>query len=406
MSDDTPEPPEASMTHDRDWDEHTPEEPDWLVDQRAEAARHAADNDDWWHITQREQADREATQITPAAPEPTEDEPEPITPEGKIRAALMRGDAICDVPPPEPLMGEILSKDSVAVLYGRPGGGKSLLALDWALSLSVGNWWNGHELKQGNVLYALAEGVRGTGPRVKAWKQHNRHNIPLPDGFVWLPLAFDLREPSWAGPLAHVAADLTPSLVVIDTLNRYAPGTDEGPADMGKIIYAADLIKRMTGACVLIVHHSGKDATAGARGHSSLLGAVDTELELLSAERILTLQVTKQKDGEDGQKFRLKMVQCAESVVLVPDDGMTDDDDLPGSVQDVLDALAEVAIPGGVPAGVWATACPDIAERTFYRARKKLLDLGLVLNVGTPSRALYTLAELHQPRNESDRDAA
>ena len=48
MSDDTPEPPEASMTHDRDWDEHTPEEPDWLVDQRAEAARHAADNDDWW----------------------------------------------------------------------------------------------------------------------------------------------------------------------------------------------------------------------------------------------------------------------------------------------------------------------------------------------------------------------
>lgn len=65
MSDDTPEPPEASMTHDRDWDEHTPEEPDWLVDQRAEAARHAADNDapydpEWeTHVARYDAAEKE-----------------------------------------------------------------------------------------------------------------------------------------------------------------------------------------------------------------------------------------------------------------------------------------------------------------------------------------------------------
>lgn len=389
---DTTEPPEWSMSDDP-WDEpgdHIP----------------TSEELDWWHDRQRNQADKEARRITPQREEPTEDEPEPLTPEEKIRASLLRGDAICDVPPPEPLMGDILSLDSVAVLYGRPGGGKSLLALDWALSLAIGNWWHGRELKQGNVLYALAEGVRGTGPRVKAWKRYNRHAAPIPEGFVWLPLAFDLREPSWAGPLAHVAADLNPAIIVIDTLNRYAPGTDEGPADMGKIIYAADLLKRMTGACVLIVHHSGKDASAGARGHSSLLGAVDTELELMSTDGVVTLHVTKQKDGADGQKVRLKMVQCEESVVLGAYDGKVDDDDLPGSVQDVLDALGDVAIPGGVPTGVWASACPDVAERTFYRARKRLLELGLVVNAGSEGQPKYTLSELFNPRTESDRDAA
>lgn len=391
-SDDTPEPPESSMPDDHWDDDYDPGYDPF---------------DDWWAKHEREQAEKEAAAITPK-PQPADDgEPEPLTPEEKIRASLLRGDAICDVPPPEPLMGDILSLDSVAVLYGRPGGGKSLLALDWALSLAIGNWWQGREIKQGNVLYALAEGVRGTGPRVKAWKRFNRHPSPIPDGFVWLPLAFDLREPSWAGPLAHVAADLNPSIIVIDTLNRYAPGTDEGPADMGKIIYAADLLKRMTGACVLIVHHSGKDASAGARGHSSLLGAVDTELELLSSEGVVTLHVTKQKDGADGQKIRLKMVQCEESVVLAAYDGKVNDDDLPSSAQEVLDALGAVALPGGVPSGVWMKACgEDVAERTFYRHRSKLIELGLVINLGSEGAPRYTLSELFNSGPESGRDAA
>lgn len=364
---------------------------------------------DWWHGIQRDQAAREATQITPPGPEPTEDDPDPITPEQKIRAALLRGEEICDVPPPEPLMGEILSMDSVAVLYGKPGGGKSLLSLDWALSIVTGSWWNGQELKKGNVLYALAEGVRGTGPRVKAWKQHNRYAGKIPDGFVWLPLSFDLREPSWAGPLAHVAADLTPSMVIIDTLNRYAPGTDEGPADMGKIIFAADLIRRMTGACVLIVHHSGKDSSAGARGHSSLLGAVDTELELKNGgDGVLTLTVTKQKDGPDGMNWRLAMTPTAESVVVAPYTGKVMDAERVGpSGRIMLDALAEVSVPGGITTAVWIKAVGDeVPERSFYRWRSRLLELGEVVNLGSDERPKYALPDFGDVVTERDRDAA
>ena len=36
----------------------------------------------------------------------------------------------------------------------------------------------------------------------------------------------------------------------------------------------------MTGAAVLLVHHSGKDEAKGMRGHSALLGALDAELAI------------------------------------------------------------------------------------------------------------------------------
>lgn len=376
-------------------DDDAPDEPDWLAAERTEAFRLVGDDDynqtdDWWHEREREQATAVAETVTET---PTDNEDGPVTPEEKIRAALLRGDAICDVPPPEPLMGDTLALDSVAVLYGRPGGGKSVLALDWALSLVTGSWWLGQELTAGNVLYALAEGVRGTGQRVNAWKQHNNYKSAIPDGFVWLPLAFDLREPSWAGPLALVAADLAPKLIVIDTLNRYAPGTDEGPADMGKIIFAADLLKRMTGACVLIVHHSGKDSTAGARGHSSLLGAVDTELELKSAEGLLTLTVTKQKDGPDGQVHRLMMVPTGDSVALAPYTGAVSDGERISAIgRSMLETLGAIAVPGGVPNSVWQKACgDDVAERSFFRWRSRLLELGEIVNLGSQDRPKYAL---------------
>jgi hypothetical protein len=67
----------------------------------------------------------------------------------------------------------------------------------------------------------------------------------------------------------------------------------------------------------MVLHHSGKDATKGLRGHSSLLGAVDTQLELLKLEQterkdgvagqgIIT--ISKQKDGQDNLKFGFEMV--------------------------------------------------------------------------------------------------
>jgi hypothetical protein len=46
------------------------------------------------------------------------------------------------------------------------------------------------------------------------------------------------------------------------------------------------------------------------RGHSSLLGAVDTELEIIRIEDAPKgiLHISKQKDGEDGQRYGFQMI--------------------------------------------------------------------------------------------------
>ena len=95
-------------------------------------------------------------------------------------------------------------------------------------------------------------------------------------------------------------ADLPLALVVFDTLSRSIAGGDENSAeDMTRAIAAADAIRDELGAAVAIVHHSGKDATRGARGHSSLFAAADTVLSVI--ERVAT--VDKARDGTQGDAF-------------------------------------------------------------------------------------------------------
>jgi len=55
---------------------------------------------------------------------------------------------------------------------------------------------------------------------------------------------------------------------------------------------------------VLIVHHSGKNQNAGARGSSALLGAIDTELQI-SDNRVTA---SKQRDVEIGAPIGFKLV--------------------------------------------------------------------------------------------------
>lgn len=82
-------------------------------------------------------------------------------------------------------------------------------------------------------------------------------------------------------------------------------GADENKAsDMGAFIAGCDAIKAATGATVLVVHHSGKDETKGARGSSSFRAALDAEF-LVKRETVgakaLVLTCTKQKDAEEAE---------------------------------------------------------------------------------------------------------
>ena len=74
----------------------------------------------------------------------------------------------------------------------------------------------------------------------------------------------------------------------------------------------------MTGAHVLLVHHTGKDTERGARGHSSLRAAVDTEIEISRSGNESVVKTKKQRDleGDGRPAFTLETV-----VLGIDDDG-------------------------------------------------------------------------------------
>jgi RecA-family ATPase len=90
-----------------------------------------------------------------------------------------------------------------------------------------------------------------------------------------------------------------------------AGGNENSPDDMGALVSAADRVRLETGAHVAFIHHSGKDDTKGARGHSLLRAAVDTEVRVEHGEEngTVIVRVTKQRDLECAGIFNFKLAK-------------------------------------------------------------------------------------------------
>jgi AAA domain len=111
----------------------------------------------------------------------------------------------------------------------------------------------------------------------------------------------------------------TDGVVILDTLNRAAPGADENSSkDMGIILAAAKQLQLLVGGLVLMVHHTGKDPEKGMRGHSSLFAALDGAIGVTKSVNGPVWTVTKSKDDATGAiySFNLEIV-----VVGVDEDG-------------------------------------------------------------------------------------
>lgn len=326
----------------------------------------------------------------------TESPSDPSSPLERIRAAAVSTDALKALPPAQPLVQGLLDLDSLAIIYGASGSSKSFLSIDVALHVATGSWWNRCEIAAGPVVYVAAEGARGIGRRVDAWQtQHQVYDLGRHHPITWVTMPVNLHNAAWAGAFADYCVEQRPVLVVVDTLARCAAGADENSAkDMGVLIDNLDRVKRLTGACTVAVHHTGKDAGAGARGSSALRAAVDTEIEVSASDELVTVKVTKQKDHDEARPWRFVRTPLADSCVLMPDRGQNGAG-TNRSHQQALDALAEIAVPGGVSTATWRDAAtasdrPDgIGRSTFYGAVRALLDGGLVQNLGTDRSPRY-----------------
>jgi len=215
----------------------------------------------------------------------------------------------------------LLPKTGLAALYGASGSGKSFLALDMSASIAAGlKEWYGLRISKCPVTYCVLEGEAGMGKRVAAWEAHSQNEIAEKLRFITQP--FDITVASDVQELAAAirAAGGTDGLIVLDTLNRAAPGADENSSkDMGEIIANAKALQQLTGGLVLLVHHTGKDETKGMRGHSSLFAAMDAVVAVMNSKnKGLSWGVAKSKDDVTGTFYPFRLEQV---VVGTDDDG-------------------------------------------------------------------------------------
>jgi hypothetical protein len=215
----------------------------------------------------------------------------------------------------------VLLEGGSAVVYGESNAGKTFWVTDLALHVAAGAEWNGRRVEQGGVVYCALEGGTGFRNRVAAW----RADQGLDDGslpFMAIPSSLNLLDPEADTPLLIEAVKAAQErmgqqvkLIIIDTLARaFAGGNENASEDMGLLVQNMDLIRSETSACVLFVHHSGKDAAKGARGHSSLRAALDTEIEVKAEEGsdLKSATTVKQRELRKGDVFAFRL----ETVVL------------------------------------------------------------------------------------------
>ena len=226
------------------------------------------------------------------------------------RFTVLTAADVMNAPPLQWRVRGVLPATGLACIYGASGSGKSFLALDLCTSIAAGVNWFGCRVKAAPVVYVALEGEAGFSQRVQAWQLHHEQDVPPAMSFIMQP--FDLRH---AGDVAEIAAAVKDSgcaggVLVIDTLNRAASGADENTSrDMGELIDACKRLQAELSGLVVLVHHSGKDATKGLRGHSSLYAALDAAIEVTRNGDRREWAIEKAKDGSDGERHAFKLQQ-------------------------------------------------------------------------------------------------
>lgn len=309
----------------------------------------------------------------------------PSTYEGRSR--IYRLQEMLKWPPPEWLVEGLVPKGAMSGLYGAPGTGKSMLALDWALCVASGTSWLGHAVQQGYVLYIAAEGHSGLAKRAQAWLQYHGHTavsieqfglvkerIAITDGSIDYDTVFARLEEE---------VERVPTFVVIDTLARAIEGDENDSTAMAMFLNGAERWIDDYGATVLVIHH-GNAAGTRERGHTSFKGALGAllKLEPVSSKRkeILRLHTDKQRDAAEAEDIGLthEVVPGTDSVILVKIDipaKNTPGGGLPAPMRKADMLLLLASSESGYTWQEWRIAS-GISKITFNNRLRKLLRDG------------------------------
>lgn len=215
------------------------------------------------------------------------------------------------------LVKGLLGSTGMTVIYGAPGSGKTFFALRLGLDVASGQQFFGLKTQKRGVVYIAAEAGRSIANRVAAAKR----DFPPGTPFVAITSPVDLCSNGadlerLVSRINRLSLGAPVGLIIIDTLSRVmAGGNENAPDDMGALVANCDRLRAETETALILVHHTGKDAAKGARGHSLLLAATDTEIEVAQdgETKVSVARVTKQRElpTEGSFSFRLSQVEIA-----------------------------------------------------------------------------------------------
>lgn len=292
-----------------------------------------------------------------------------------------------------------LETDTLAMLYGPPGKGKSFIALDICCCVAAGVQFHGHEVEQGAVFYIAGEGHNGIARRVRAWVEH-RGLTGTPDALFVSSAPVDLANAINATAVAEAVdqlatkAGVSPALIVVDTMARNFLGDENSSQDVGRFVANLDALRRRWNATVLVVHHTGKDADKGARGSSALKAAVDAEYEVSrqDADKLVRLVARKMKDAEEPTPLAFHLVTVpvensaggAESSAVLALADYTEPSEPDAGGLGKNQSLALVVLAGlsqPVTVDAWREGCAKagMTRQRFHETRASLEKRGLVM---------------------------
>jgi len=220
------------------------------------------------------------------------------------------------------LVEGIVSENSLLLIFGPPGCGKTFINLGMGLSIAAGlpEWWGRKINKHGPVVMLSSEGVSDLKLRIMAWEKETGISVDdIP--FYLIRQTINFMSGADIDKLMRTVQDITdrlgepPVLITVDTISRVLPGADENlQKDMTLFISACDRVKEVFGSTVSGVHHTSRNGNL--RGSTVFDGAADAILSITREEGsdIGEMTAKKIKSAPDGwkQSFRLKKVEIGD----------------------------------------------------------------------------------------------
>lgn len=302
-----------------------------------------------------------------------------------------------------PLVPDLLDLNSVVAFYGPSNVGKSFAGASLAYAVATGGQWAGRAAVRGLAVYIAYEGARRFRRRLAALVEHHKPDGAVPLALVPPPKG-SIHSPGWhTAVLAEIRRLETVSgeparLVIVDTLAAARVGAGKEENDNDAMNEVASVLRRLadaTGACIMVIHHTGKDKEKGMRGASALEGAVDTALMLDEG----VLRVTKQREYDRGPDLPVSTTQVTMSmekggakslVTTVGGARITVEADAEGPILDAIDKGAVLSASKFSPsyAPRILAALPDMpTEKEIEFSMGKLIAWGFIEMASTKDKA-------------------